>query len=155
MTSLTFEQVAKSKTVLHELNTLTIYETWKFCTKKISDKFGVWTRAENCGTNRMQARHDNKRRGTCEQVEVSVLRYEYSAFYDCGTSMKRLRYDHSTTVYDCCTATVLLPQGALYYDWDMIIHARRLRYDYGRLWYDNTATAIRLCNDYGTTVIRV
>lgn len=53
---------------------------------------------------------------TCEQVEVSVLRYEYSAFYDCDTSMKRLQYDHSTTVYDCCTATVLLPQGALYYD---------------------------------------
>lgn len=34
------------------------------------------------------------------QVEVSVLRYEDSAFYDCGTSRKRLKHDCTRVLYD-------------------------------------------------------
>ena len=68
---------------------------------------------------------------TFEQVEVSVLR----DYYDCGTNMKRLQYDNTTTVHECCT-TVLLPQGAI---------VLRLLYDYAC-----TTTAARLWK----TVIR-
>ena len=86
---------------------------------------------------------------TFEQVEVSVLR----DYYDCGTNMKRLQYDHTTTVYECCT-TVLLAQGAivlrLLYDYACTTTAARLWKTVIRQQSDSDIAAVTNCRDKPT-----
>lgn len=69
---------------------------------------------------------------TFEQVDVSVLR----DYYDCGANMKRLQYDHTTTVNEYCTTVLLL------YDYACTTTAARLWKTVIRQQSDNDIAAV-------------